>query len=88
MAILDTPNTRCPYQLKFPPEVLDTFPALDTLTVPTVSTEIAAYYLNRKPQTLHLWACRGGPIKPLRVEGRLAWPVEELRRVLGVEPKQ
>jgi hypothetical protein len=45
----------------------------------------AAVHLNRSPQTLRLWACfETGPIRPLRVNGRLAWPVTEIRRVLGV----
>lgn len=51
-----------------------------------LTTAEAAYHLNRSPQTLRLWACRDGtgPIRPVRVNGRLAWPVAELRRVLGV----
>ncbi len=61
------------------------FPALDTVTRPAVDTASAAYYLNRKAQTLRVWAClENGPIRPLRVHGRLAWPVVELRRILGV----
>lgn len=45
----------------------------------------AAYHLNRAEQTMRLWACmENGPIRPIRVNGRLAWPVSELRRVLGV----
>jgi hypothetical protein len=49
-------------------------------------TPEAAYHLNRAQQTLRLWAMRDGtgPIRPLRINGRLAWPVSELRRVLGV----
>jgi hypothetical protein len=48
-------------------------------------TAEAAAHLNRAPQTLRLWACReDGPLRPLRVHGRLAWPVTELRRILGV----
>lgn len=48
-------------------------------------TPEAAYHLNRAQQTLRLWAMRGdGPIRPLRIHGRLAWPVVELRKVLGV----
>lgn len=51
-------------------------------TLPTVE---AAYHLNRAQQTLRLWSMReDGPILPLRIRGRLAWPVAELRRVLGV----
>ena len=61
------------------------FPPLDLVNRPTVPTEQAAYYLNRRPQTLRGHACReDGPIRPLRINGRLAWPVSELRRVLGV----
>lgn len=50
-----------------------------------VNTSEAAQHLNREPQTLRLWACKDdGPIRPLRINGRLAWPVGELKRVLGV----
>lgn len=62
-----------------------TFPPLETVTRPTVDTAAAAYYLNRKPQTLRCWAAyQDGAIHPLRISGRLAWPVSALRRVLGV----
>jgi hypothetical protein len=48
-------------------------------------TNEAAYHLNRAQQTLRLWAMReDGPLRPMRINGRLAWPVSELRRVLGV----
>lgn len=60
------------------------FPPLDQVSRPTVDTVAAAYYLNRKPQTLREWAMTGKVIQPRRVNGRLAWPVAELRRVLGV----
>lgn len=61
------------------------FPPLEQVTRPTVPTAQAAYYLNRRPQTLRVHACKeDGPIRPIRINGRLAWPVSELRRVLGV----
>ena len=61
------------------------FPPLEQVTRPTVPTEQAAYYLNRRPQTCRAWAClENGPIRPIRINGRLAWNVAELRRVLGV----
>ena len=61
------------------------FPPLDRETRPTVTTEQAAHYLNRRPQTLRIWACReDGPIRPIRVNGRLAWPVASIKSVLGV----
>ena len=52
---------------------------------PAVNTAAAAHYLSRRPQTLRGWAClENGPLRPMRINGRLAWPVAELRRVLGV----
>lgn len=62
------------------------FPPLELVNRPTVPTEQAAHYLLRQPQTLRSWAMRdgSGPIRPIRIHGRLAWPVAELRRLLGV----
>jgi hypothetical protein len=48
-------------------------------------TNEAAFHLNRAEQTLRLWAMRqDGPLAPRRVNGRLSWSVQDLRRVLGV----
>ena len=61
------------------------FPPLELVNRPTVDTAAAAHFLNRKPQTLRGWACmENGPLRPIRINGRLAWNVAELRRVLGV----
>ncbi|MAT50570.1 MAG: hypothetical protein CMK32_05245 [Porticoccaceae bacterium] len=62
------------------------FPPLESITRPTVETAAAAYYLNRKEQTLREWAMgrRDVPVKPIRINGRLAWPVAEIRKILGV----
>lgn len=61
------------------------FPPLGEVTSPTVSTEAAAYYLNRKPQTLRVWAClEAGAIRPTRINGRLAWPVSKIKALTGV----
>ena len=61
------------------------FVALAAETRAAVDTATAAYHLNRQPQTLRGWACKeDGPLRPVRVHGRLAWPVAELRRLLGV----
>ena len=50
-----------------------------------VPTDAAAWHMSRAPQTLRLWACHEtGPIKPIRLHGRLLWPTSEIRRVLGV----
>ena len=61
------------------------FQPLELLTKPHVDTAHAAYLLLRKQQTLRSWACfENGPLRPVRIHGRLAWPVSELKRVLGV----
>ena len=58
--------------------------SLDRETRSAVDTATAAYHLNRQPQTLRGWACSDdGPLRPIRVHGRLAWPVADLKRVLG-----
>lgn len=55
----------------------------------SLTTAEAAFHLNRAPQTMRLWACHeNGPIRPMRINGRLAWPVSELRRLLRVEAEK
>ena len=62
------------------------FPPLELVNRPTGSTNEAAYYLTRRPQTLRGWAClENGPIRPVRVHGRLAWKVADIKRVLDLE---
>ena len=59
--------------------------SLEKETRAALPTPEAAYHLSRAQQTLRLWAMReDGPLRPMRINGRLAWPVAELRRVLGV----
>jgi len=63
-----------------------TFTPLERETRAVLPTPEAAYHLNRAQQTLRLWAMyENGPIRPLRVNGRLAWPVADIRRILQVE---
>lgn len=46
----------------------------------TVDTDTAAVLINKKPQTLRRWACKGdGPIQPVRINGRLHWSLAKLR---------
>ena len=62
------------------------YPPLGSIARPNVDTAAAAYYLNRKQQTLRAWACfDNGPIRPLRICGRLAWPVARIKELTGVE---
>ncbi len=56
--------------------------ALETRTA--LPTPEAAGHLSRAQNTLRIWAMRdNGPIRPLRINGRLAWKTDDLRRVLG-----
>lgn len=58
---------------------------LDQESRAAIPTSEAAFHLSRSPQTLRLWASQeNGPIQPVRVNGRLAWPVDGLKRVLGL----
>ena len=61
------------------------FPKLEDVNRPTVETASAAFYLNRREQTLRGWASsEQGALRPIRINGRLAWSVSELKRILGV----
>lgn len=52
----------------------------------TLPTSEAAPVINRKPQTLRKWAClENGPIRPVRINGRLAWRVADLAHLLRGE---
>ena len=58
---------------------------LEQETRPNLPTNEAAFHLNRAQQTLRPWACdESGPLRPIRINGRLAWPVAELRKLCGV----
>lgn len=49
-------------------------------------TNEAAPFINRRPQTLRKWAClENGPIRPIRINGRLAWRVADLQSLLNGE---
>jgi hypothetical protein len=60
--------------------------SLERETRAALPTQEAAFHLNRAQQTLRLWAMReDGPLRPIRINGRLGWPTAELRRILGVQ---
>jgi hypothetical protein len=53
-----------------------------------IPTGEAAWHLNRAQQTLRMWASTDrGPLRPVRVAGRLAWPVSDIRALLGQSDK-
>lgn len=70
-------------------QALQTFPPLNVETRPAVPTGQAAYYLHRKPQTLRKWAVYDGtgPVRAIRCNGRLLWPLDQIRAALGVTKK-
>lgn len=58
---------------------------LEHETRANLPTPEAAFHLNRAQQTLRIWAMReNGPIRPLRINGRLAWPVARIKELAGV----
>jgi hypothetical protein len=60
------------------------FTPLALETRAAIPTDAAAHHLNRKPQTLRSWAClENGAIRPIRINGRLAWPVAAIRALLN-----
>ncbi len=62
------------------------FPPLALESRTSIPTDNAAYYLSRKPQTLRAWAClENGPIRPIRINGRLSWRVSDIQAVLNGE---
>jgi hypothetical protein len=63
-----------------------TLTPLQFVTKPNLTTAEAAYYLNRRPQTLRMWACCSGtvPMRPRRIGGLLAWPTVEVKVLTGV----
>jgi hypothetical protein len=61
------------------------YPPLEAITKPGLTTCEAGYYLDRKPQTMRAWACReDGPLRPVRINGRLAWPTSAVKALVGV----
>jgi hypothetical protein len=63
------------------------YPPLEQVTRPNLNTEEAAFYLNRRPQTLRAWACLENfpdGLRCKRIGGLLAWPTAEIKALVGV----
>jgi hypothetical protein len=63
------------------------FVPLEFETRTHVTTAVMCCHLNRKEQTARAWASAESfppGLRPLRVHGRLAWPVAGIKAVLGV----
>lgn len=64
-------------------ETTQQFLPIEQQTRSHIDTACAAHYLNRSTQTLRSWSCfDNGPIRPVRVNRRLAWSVEDIKRLL------
>ncbi|MBK7766399.1 MAG: DNA-binding protein [Sulfuritalea sp.] len=66
--------------------VSENFPALAAVAKgrDTLPTNEAGIAINRAPQTMRKWAClENGPIRPIRINGRLAWKVSDLQALLS-----
>ncbi len=63
---------------------MHTFTPLELETRSHVETSCAAFHTMRKSQTLRAWAClENGPMRPIRLNGRLTWPVAEIKSLLN-----
>ena len=63
------------------------FTPLDRETRTHVDTATMCWHLGFAEQTARLWACKEtfpDGLKPIRVNGRLKWPVAAIRKTLGV----
>ncbi len=66
--------------------VFEDFPELAAIAKgrDTLPTNEAGIAINRAPQTLRKWASLEiGPIRPIRINGRLAWRVSDLQALLS-----
>lgn len=59
------------------------FPPLELVTKSVLTTREAAFYLNRQPQTLRVWAMKQHPIRAINVYGRLGWRVNDIRNLVS-----
>lgn len=66
---------------------VQTFPPLEKITKPNLTTEEAAFYCDRAEQTMRMWACKqpAGVPRAIRINGRLAWKVSDIKALLNGE---
>jgi len=63
------------------------FPKLESVTKPNLTTDELAFYTNMTPQSWRVKACYEKfpeGLRPLRICGRLAWPTDAVKRLVGV----
>ncbi len=62
-----------------------TYLPLEEITKPNLTTKEAAFYCDRAEQTMRAIACMepAGMPRPLRINGRLAWKVSDIKALLN-----
>lgn len=74
-------------ETKTPQQFTAQYLPLEQVTKPNLTTAEASWYLNRRPQTLRVWACLENfpeGLRCKRVGGLLAWPTAEVKVLAGV----
>lgn len=74
------------HAMQAPKQFTGQFLPLEQVTKPNLTTAEASYFLNRRPQTLRIWAMRDGkgPLRPRRIGGLLAWSTAEVKALAGL----
>lgn len=74
------------HAMQAPQQVTAQYLPLEQVTKPNLTTAEASHFLNRRPQTLRIWAMRDGkgPLRPRRIGGLLAWSTAEVKALAGV----
>jgi hypothetical protein len=83
---LNAANLQQPMALKVaaPMKASKSYPSIDREMRSHVGTDCAAFWLNRQSQTLRSWASTElGPLRPIRINGRLAWSVLDIKKILN-----
>jgi hypothetical protein len=66
-------------------KVAEPFVPLALETRPTITTAALAHYTHSTPQTWRIHSMRQtGGVKSIRINGKLHWPTEQVRKLLGV----
>jgi len=76
-----------PQDQSTPESIAPAYTPLDQETRTHVDTATMCWHLGFAPQTARLWACKQTypeGLRPVRVNGRLKWPVAGIRKILGV----
>lgn len=86
-ATIPSAATLARWEKRAPADAPADFVPLNLETRTHVTTAVMCRHVGRQPQTGRGWASAGtypDGLRPIRVNGRLAWPVAGIKKVLGV----